>query len=104
MTCARKAAAEKTSTRKDRNIERKIDSPLNLVPAYGRFDASGDASQLPDALKKLTCGFTRLSLNRSNGDGVDDVLGLTAAGKVIRRRIQTLQNGADCRSAGKSFS
>ncbi len=77
MTCARAAAAEKTNTKIISNGERKLDSlPRLWFWMYGRFDASGHAFQLPDAIKKLTPDLARLGLHGRNRYCVNDVFGL----------------------------
>ena len=58
----------------------------------------------PVAAEKLAGGFPRLGLDRGNRDGVDDVLGLAAAGQIVRGPIKTLQNRPNRSRAGEPLS
>ena len=49
-------------------------------------------------------GFSRLSLNGRDGNGVNDILRFAAAGKIVGRTVQALQNRADGRRPRQTLS
>src|SRR5437762_3979743 len=58
----------------------------------------------PVATRKLDGSFAGLGLDRGNRDGVDDIFGLAAAGEIVCRPIEPLQNRADRSCASEPLS
>src|SRR2546426_580574 len=51
----------------------------------------------------LGCCFSRLGLHRSDGHSIDNVLRFAAAGEIICRLVESLEDWSDRSCAGQSF-